>query len=145
MVLQNSVVVAAAFSAEVASSSFLSINERVLNITGATGVVIQDGSFRIYNYTSVAGNFTPNLSGFGLSGWTASSTNITVVTMIINQGLVPYMPTGLQLDGVAQTIRWQGGVTPVGIGNKINIVAFTIMKLSNTPTYLVLGQMVSFG
>jgi hypothetical protein len=144
MVNQNGVIVTGSFSAEVASASFMSINERVLNITGATGVVIQDGSFRIYNYTSVAGNFTPNLADFSAGSWSTQSTYITVVTMIINQGLVPYMPTGLQINGVAQTIMWQGGVTPVGIGNKVNIVAFTIMAASAS-TYLVTGQMVSFG
>jgi hypothetical protein len=55
-----------------------------------------------------------------------------------------YMPTVLTIAGAAQTIRWQGGVVPTGNANRLDVVAFTILR-TGASTYVVTGQMVSYG
>jgi hypothetical protein len=62
---------------------------------------------------------------------------------VISQGGTAYIPNALQIAGVAQTINWQGGSAPSGNANKKDIVSFSI--LNSAGTYIVLGQLVSFG
>ena len=48
-----------------------------------------------------------------------------------------------QIGGAAQTIIWQGNSAPSGTANGTDTFSFTI--LNDGGTYVVLGQMVSFG
>jgi hypothetical protein len=85
------------------------------------------------------------------SNWTANFTNIsastnesTNVTMIVSQGATPYIPTAVQVDGVAQTLNWQGGSTPLGNANKLDAIAFGFL-CTGTNAYVVFAQLVTFG
>lgn len=107
--------------------------------TGATGVVEHDCSTgHIFYHTSIAANFTANLTNLNLSAGSA-----TTITLVLIQGASAYIPNALQIGGAAQTINWQGGSAPSGNANKNDVVAFSI--LNNAGTYKVLGQLVSFG
>jgi hypothetical protein len=108
-------------------------------LTGATGTVTHDFSTgSIFNHTSIAANFTVNITNLGLSSLAA-----TTITLILNQGATAYIPNALQIAGVSQTINWQGGSAPTGNASKIDIVNFSITNSSGT--YAVFGQLTTFG
>lgn len=84
--------------------TFRSISE-VSNVkTGATGVVVHDyteGS--VWYHGGIAANFTVNLTNVP----TTNDRNI-MISLILDQGGTARYATGIQVDGVAQTIRWPG-------------------------------------
>ena len=115
------------------------VHEKFLTITGATGVIahnVQSG--HVFLHTTPASDWTANFTNLVLAQ--EDATNIAIV---IDQGNSAYMPTAVQIDGVAQTIVWQGNNTPTGTDNGKNVVSFTI--LNDGGTYIVLGQSTSFG
>lgn len=115
------------------------VSEILNTKTGAAGTVVHDFSTGIIFYHSaIAGNFTVNLTNVP----TTNNRAITL-TLVLSQGATPYMVSALQINGTAQTIAWAGGAVPTGTSNKINVIAFTIMRSSSAWT--VLGQSTSFG
>ena len=65
------------------------------------------------------------------------------MTLVLAQGVTPYMSTALQIDGSAQTIKWVNNVTPSGAANKVDIVGFTFIRSGNVWDK-VLGQINTF-
>jgi hypothetical protein len=66
------------------------------------------------------------------------------LTMLVQQGVTPRFTSGLNIDGVAQTVRWQGGATPAsGNASSIDVYTFTIIKTASA-TYTVLGSQTRF-
>lgn len=112
----------------------------VTTITGATGVVTHNLSAgSIFNHNSINSNFTVNLTNFN-----PTSNTTTNIVLVLNQSTTPYVPTALQIAGVAQTILWQGGsVTPSGNASKKDIVNFSVMYVGGV--YTVFGQLTTFG
>ena len=107
--------------------------------TGATGVVDHDVSTAsIFNHTSLTGNFTCNVTNLNLS-----SNNAVNITLVINQGATPYIPTAFQIGGVSKTLNWLNNVTPTGSASKIDVISFSL--LNNSGTYTVLGSLSTFG
>jgi hypothetical protein len=82
-------------------------------------------------------NKTLNVTNLSLSS--AQGTNITAIW---NQGSTPYMITQLNVNGSSTTINWQGGSTPSGTANGVDIISFTIYYTGSS--YIVTGQSVSF-
>jgi hypothetical protein len=116
-----------------------SINEKITTINAATGVTALDYSgSSIFNFTSIAGNITANITNLSLASNTATN-----ITCTLRQGATAYMITALQFGGVVQTINWQAGITPQGNLNKTDVVMFTIYNVGGV--YLVLGQAIVFG
>jgi hypothetical protein len=115
------------------------VNEKLTTISGATGATALDYSLgSIFNFTNIAGNITANITNLSLA--TNTATNITTV---LQQNATGHMITALQIAGVSQTINWQAGIVPTGNVGKKDIVMFTIYNIAGT--YLVLGQLVTFG
>jgi cytoskeletal protein CcmA (bactofilin family) len=107
--------------------------------TAATGVVNHDCSQgQVFIHSSITANFTVNLTNLALD--TLRSTR---VSLLLNQGSNAYVPTGLQISSVTQTINWQGGSQPAGSALKKNLVNFEVYN--NAGTYTVLGELISFG
>ena len=92
----------------------------------------------LFYHTGVTSDITPNFTNFDLTA--EDATNITI---IINQGNTAYEIPAIQIGGSAQTIVWQNNSAPTGTANGIDSFSFTI--LNDGGTYVVLGQMVSFG
>ena len=92
----------------------------------------------LFYHTGVTGDLTPNFTNFDLTA--EDATNITI---IINQGNTAYEIPAIQIGGAAQTIVWQNNSAPTGTANGTDSFSFTI--LNDGGTYVVLGQMVSFG
>ena len=92
----------------------------------------------LFYHTGVTSDLTPNFTNFDLTA--EDATNITI---IINQGNTAYEIPAIQIGGAAQTIVWQNNNAPTGTANGTDSFSFTI--LNDGGTYVVLGQMVSFG
>jgi len=75
----------------------------------------------------------------------ASRSAATIVIMA-KQGATPYYCTQFKVDGVAQTVKWQGGTAPsAGNANSIDVYTYTVIPVSPyAPTYLVIGSMTKF-
>jgi len=117
----------------------IGIKEPIASRTAATGVVDHDmATANIFNHSNLAGNFTCNVTNLSLP-----TNNAINVTLVINQGVTPYMPTAFQIGGVAQTINWLNGIEPAGSASKIDVASFSI--LNNSGTYTVLGSLSTFG
>lgn len=89
-----------------------------------------------------------------VSNWTANFTNVSTATsrvisvaVLINQGVVPYIPSSVQINNISQTLNWQGNITPTGNANRKDLVNFTFVAPANTgtSTYTVLGSLASYG
>lgn len=116
------------------------VREKSSNIQNATGTVTHDcNNGHVFYHTSINGNFTANFTNINIT----DQGYATAVTLVLAQGATGYLPTGVQIGGVTQTIRWQGGSQPTPGSNTWDAVSFSIMN--NGGTYLVLGQLVSFG
>lgn len=108
--------------------------------TAATSTTQYDCSTTQLFYHSTTGT---------VSNWTANLTNLnlvsgraTSVSIIIRQGTTGYYPSAVQIGGVAQTLNWQGNITPSPNVNRNDVVTFNI--LNNGGSYLVLGQLTGF-
>ena len=109
-------------------------------MNGAIGVVTHDCSNgQIFNHVGITNNFTANFTNLNLDNGYATN-----ITLILNQGGTAYLANAVQIGGVAQTINWQGNtIAPEGSPGKKEVVSFSI--LNDSGTYLIFGQLVSFG
>jgi hypothetical protein len=107
--------------------------------TGATGIVTHDfPSGAIWYHTGVSSGFTANFTNIP-----TSNNKATVVTLVISQGVSAFLPTAIQINGTAQTVSWAGGAAPSGNANKIDIVAYTLMRVSGS--WVVIGNLSTYG
>jgi hypothetical protein len=107
--------------------------------TGATGIVTHDFSGgAIWFHTGVASGFTANFTNI------PTGNNIaTVVTLVVSQGVSAFLPTAIQINGTAQSVNWAGGAAPSGNANKIDIVSYTLMRVSGS--WVVIGSLSTYG
>lgn len=81
--------------------------------------------------------------------WNGNFSAIINLTLLAKNGSVPYYMTGFQIDGVSQTVKWQGNIAPsAGNANSIDVYTFNIIPIDlNGPTkiYTVLGSQRKFG
>ena len=113
--------------------------EVLTNITGATGTVVHDCSTSVvFNHTNIATNFAADFINVPTTNNRATS-----VVLILNQDGVANLPTAIQIDGLTQAINWLGGVTPLGNSSQIDIVSFTLIRISDVWT--VTGSLTTYG
>ena len=114
--------------------------EKYSALTGATGTVAHDcANGKMFYHTTPAADWTANFTNLNLNQFKFS----TSVGIVVTQGGTAYIPNAVEIAGVAQTIIWQGNSTPTGTANGTDAVSFTIMR--DNATYIVLGQLTSFG
>jgi hypothetical protein len=107
--------------------------------TGATGVVTHDFTTgTLFHHSSIAANFTCNLTNVP----TTDSRSV-VTALVLNQGVTPFMCNAFQIDGAAQTLKWQGGSAPSGTASKIDVLTFSLIRTG--AAWYVLGQNTNFG
>ena len=106
---------------------------------GATGTVVHDFTeANVWYHNTMSGNFTVNLTNV------PTTDNRTIsITLIMVQGTTPYYANGFQIDGVAQTIRWVGGVTPSPTSNRQEVMTFNLIRSGSAWT--VTGTLASYG
>jgi len=95
--------------------------------TGHIFYVLPDSAWTTANFTNL-----DTSAGFGTS-----------CTLIVSQSATAYIPTAVQIGGVATNLNWQGSAAPSGTANKKDVVSFSILNVSGS--YDVLGQLTSFG
>jgi hypothetical protein len=119
-------------------TSLAEITEVLNTKTAATGVVTHDFSTgAIWYHSSISANFTVNLTNVP-----TTNDRIITVSLLLNQGATGRLPNAFQIDGVAQTIRWQNNVTPTPNINIIEIATFSLIRTGST--WFVLGQLAPF-
>jgi hypothetical protein len=119
-------------------TSLAEITEVLNTKTAATGVVTHDFSTgAIWYHSSISANFTVNLTNVP-----TTNDRIITVSLVLNQGATGRLPSAFQIDGVAQTIRWQNNVTPTPNINIIEIATFSLIRTGSS--WFVLGQLAPF-
>ena len=114
-------------------------SEKLNTKTSATGTVTHDLSTgSIFYHSSISNNFTANITNVPTTNDRAIG-----VTLVLAQGVTPYMSTALQIDGSAQTIKWVNNSTPTGTASKVDIVGFSLIRTGSAWT--VLGQYSTYG
>jgi hypothetical protein len=114
-------------------------SEKLNTKTSATGTVTHDLSTgSIFYHSSISNNFTANFTNVPTTNDRAIG-----VTLVLAQGVTPYMSTALQIDGSAQTIKWVNNSTPTGTASKVDIVGFSLIRTGSAWT--VLGQYSTYG
>ena len=125
--------------AAAASLRLRDIQELTTPLTGATGATTHNADLaHVFVHSSIAGNFTANFTNVGLTSGYATN-----LTLVLQQGGTPRLPTMGTIDGQAVTsFQWQGGIPPVGTASGTDIVTFSVINSGGS--YLVYGQLVSF-
>lgn len=119
-----------------------------VSATAATGTVnFYLGSQALLYYTTAAtANWTLNVafsSSVALNTALANNQAVTLVFMV-TQGSTPYYMSTFEIDGVAVTPKWQGGIAPTGgDASSIDVYTFSIVK-TGSATYTVLAALTQF-
>lgn len=109
------------------------IFEPVVDLTITTNLTTLDLNSGNVGFIATAptANFTLNVTN-------APTTNgrAITVTLFVTQGATGRIPNALQIAGVGQTIRWQGGSAPSATNttNDIDVFSFTLLRRSNAWT-----------
>lgn len=109
--------------------------------SAATGVVTHNCSnVSVFYHTSISANFTINITNLPVSVNSAAA-----VTLVLSQGATAYVCNAVQIGAVSQAVLWQGSTSaPTGNANKTDLMTFSIMR-TGASSYIVFGQLVSFG
>jgi hypothetical protein len=93
-----------------------------------------------------ANNFVLNFASTtssSLNGLMAVGSSLSV-SLTVTNSTTAYYCTGVKIDGVSQTINWQGGSAPSGgHASSLDVYTFNIKKTASA-TYTVLGSLVQF-
>lgn len=107
--------------------------------SGSTGIVVHDlttgGTFYHVNPVS---NFTINFTNVP-----ATDMRITVASVIISQGSSAYVPTAVQIEGVAQTVKWLYGVAASGNASKTDMISYNLQRVGSS--WVVYAQSAYYG
>lgn len=114
------------------------INEKIESKSFSTGTVDHDvSSSSIFYHTNIASSFDVDLLNMP-----TDNNRSHVVVIILEQSNPAYFINDLYINSSVQSIKWFGNVTPTGSTNFIDIVSFTILRISNS--WKVFGQSVYF-
>jgi hypothetical protein len=112
---------------------------------GALNYDITTQSVQLYSIAATS-NFTVNFRGSS----TATLNSIMAVgesmsvTLLNTNGAAAFYLTAITIDGVAQTVKWQGGTAPAsGNASSVDAYTFAIIKTAAS-TYTVIGSQTQF-
>lgn len=119
-----------------------------VSATAATGAINMNcATTSAMFYTSNAsGNWTLNLRASSTAALTTlvGIGEVITVTFAAQQGVTGYYMTQLNIDGAAQSVKWQDGVTPsLGAPTVIDVMTFTCIR-TGASTWTVLGTRAFF-
>lgn len=119
-----------------------------VSATAATGTINLDTTSQsiLYYTTNASGNWTINIRGSGSITFNSliGIGQTATVAFMATQGTTAYYQTGLTIDGVSVTPKWQNGVPPTsGSVSAIDVYTFTIVKTANE-TYTVFASVSRF-
>jgi hypothetical protein len=121
------------------TSTFSEYTETLSTKTGATGTVIHNfNESRIWYHSSIASNFTANITNVP-----TTDNRLITVTFYLIQGSTGRFVTNLNIDGVAQSIRWSGYSIPRPGTNSIDVQTFTLVRSGSS--WIVFSSFSSLG
>ena len=114
-------------------------------LTGTPNINLEDNA--VHYYTSNAGaNWVFNFRG-GVSTTLNSmlaTGEVMTVALLTTQGSTAYYATGIQIDGVSQTVKWSNGTAPsAGTASSIEVYSFSIVK-TGSAAYSVIGSVSDY-
>lgn len=114
-------------------------SEIVNTKTGATGTVTHDISTgSTFYHSSIAANFTANFTNVP-----TLNNRVTTINLFLSQSGTPYYPSAVQIDGVGQTVKWLGALSPQPVANRTELACFALTRVNDS--WVVMGQVTSFG
>lgn len=120
----------------------------LISQSSAGGIINYDVNTQavVYYTANSSSNFTLNLRGDAsttLNNSLSIGNSVTIVFLNTN-GATAYYQTGLSIDGVSITPKWQGGTAPAaGNASSIDVYTITVAKTADS-TYTVLEQLTKF-
>ena len=131
------------------TSTFSEVVETVQSLGQATGALtinMLDGAIHFYPTSTSAScslNFRGNASTT-LNATMANNQSVTAV-VLINSGSTTARPTAVSIDGVAQTVKWFGGLQfPNGSGSGAFDAYTFVMIKTGTSAYTVFASQSKF-
>jgi hypothetical protein len=107
------------------------LREQIVNVTLSSNIATLDWTLGNIYYVGTAptGNMT-----FSASNVPADSDKAMTINVLVVQGSTGYIPTVLNVNGTAQTIRWSGGSapTPTSSAGKIDIFSFNLLRVGSS-------------
>ena len=114
-------------------------------LTGTVNVNMINNA--VHYYTSNAGgNWVFNFRGGPSDALNSvlATGEVMTVAMLTTQGSTAYYATGIQIDGVSQTVKWSNGTAPSsGTASSIEVYSFSIVKTGNA-AYSVIGSVSDY-
>ena len=116
--------------------------------TAATGTINFDVITQavVYFTAAASGNWTLNVRG---NSGTSLNTTMLVneslsIAFMATQGSTAYYSSGIQIDGVSVTPKWQGGIAPnAGDTNSVDLYTYVIVKTASA-TFTVFASLTRF-
>ena len=116
--------------------------------SAATGTINLDmSSAQVIYHSSASANFIFNFRGDSTHTFNeVTEVGHTVTTaIVVNNGSTPYYATSVKIDGTTVTPKWSGGTAPSsGTASAHDLYSFNILKLTDTPTYLVIATVGNY-
>ena len=128
----------------------MAVTEYTTVSAAAPGTTVQFDALTqsiLYYSNSAVNNWTLNVRG---NSTTPLSSVLNVgqtmtLALIVSGGSTGYYQTGMSIDSVTLTAKWQGGSAPTsGDTSAIDIYTFSVLKTSVTPSYIVFGSVSKF-
>lgn len=86
----------------------------------------------IFYHSASAANWTANFTN--LPTLTGSQSRTTVLTIMVQQGANPYLPSTVTINSNPYTVKYVYGITPTGTANALDIFAFTVLQVNGAVT-----------
>jgi hypothetical protein len=86
----------------------------------------------IFYHSAAQANWTARFISFPTI--TASQSRTTVLTIMVQQGAIPYIPSTVTINDVTYTVTYVYGITPLGTANALDIFAFTVLQVNGAVT-----------
>ena len=129
--------------------------ERMYWVSGAaTGTInYEAGTYSVLYYQSNStGNQTINVRASStltlasqFTSYGSTDGGALTIAYITPNGSTAYYPSTFQIDGVTQTVKWQGGTAPTGgNANSTDVYIYTIIYQATIGTWIVLGSQTKF-
>ena len=135
--INNNVVLTSPLETSYITSTAPASTMNIFVSTNGTSILITSNAANnwVFNVAATSGN--------PLNGLMAVGQEITIAVRV-QQGTTAYYCTGINVDGVSQTVNWQGGTAPTqGNPSGYDVYSINITKTAAS-TYTVLAGLVQF-
>lgn len=94
--------------------------------TFGTSVTYDMSTATTFYHSSVTSNWTAALTNDN----TTLNSKTQTITILVQQGTTPYIPSAVTINGTSQTLKWLYGIVPAGTANALDVFSLTIIKVN---------------